>query len=67
MQRRPINDVLADNLRHFMAKSTELQTQAALAARSGVAQRTISNYLNPDRRSAGSSGKAASAKLTEID
>lgn len=66
-ERRPINDVLAANLRHFMARSADLQTQQALAARSGVSQRTISNYLNPENRSTGSRGKAPSAKLTEIE
>ncbi|WP_087864368.1 helix-turn-helix domain-containing protein [Comamonas thiooxydans] len=39
----------------------------ALAQKSGVAQTTISNYLNPGRRGTGKSGKAASAKLTELE
>ena len=41
-------------------------TQAALAAKSGVAQTTISLYLHPSRRQAGKSGKSPSAKVTEL-
>lgn len=59
-----INQVLADNLRHYMDKQN--LKQDALASRCGVSQRTISNYLNPGRRNAGSSGKPGSAKLTEL-
>lgn len=59
-----INHVLAENLRHYMDR--QKLTQAGLASRCGVSQRTISNYLNPGKRDAGSSGKPGSAKLTEL-
>lgn len=39
---------LAANLAKLMRVSADLRTQTALAKRSGVAQTTISNYLNPD-------------------
>lgn len=39
---------LAANLAKLMRVSIDLRTQTALAKRSGVAQTTISNYLNPD-------------------
>lgn len=62
----PINDVLALNLGYFMRQQG--LTQAALARKSGVAQRTIGNYLKPALRQAESkSGKAPSAKLTEVE
>lgn len=47
-------------------KKAEL-TQAALAERAGVSQKTISNYLNPGQRTEGAKGKEPSAKLTELD
>jgi len=62
----PINDVLAANLRHYMERG-ELRTQAALAQRCGLAQRTIGNYLHPKLRQGGISGKAPSAKLSELE
>jgi transcriptional regulator with XRE-family HTH domain len=65
MAARPINETLAENLRHFM-KERDL-VQKTLAAKSGVAQTTISNYLNPGRRPVGASGKAPSAKLSEVE
>lgn len=65
-ERLPINEVLAANLAFYMAE-TGIHTQPALALRSGVSQRTISNYLNPTKRAAGTRGKPGSAKLTELD
>ena len=65
-EKLPINEVLAANLAFYMA-AAGIDTQPALAARSKVSQRTISNYLNPTRRAAAASGKAGSAKLTEIE
>lgn len=62
----PINEVLASNLAFYMAE-TGIVSQPALAARSGISQRTISNYLHPTRRAAGSRGKPGSAKLTELE
>lgn len=42
-------------------------TQAALAEAAGVSQKTISNYLNPQQRIEGVSGKQGSPKLYELD
>lgn len=64
MQNESINHVFAENLSALMA--AKKMTQAALASKSGVAQKTISNYLNPDQRAKGASGKSPSAKLTEV-
>lgn len=58
-----INLVLARNLRALMDEQG--LTQMQLAKRSGVAQTTISLYLNPEKRSAGARGKPPSAKLAE--
>ena len=43
-----INQVLADNLKHYMDKHG--LKQSALAQKSGVAQTTISLYLRPGSR-----------------
>lgn len=60
-----INQVVADNLAYWMSEAK--MTQMALAEKSGVSQKTISNYLNPDQRAEGSKGKPPSPKLTELD
>ena len=59
-----INKVVADNLAYFMAQKG--WNQSRLASESGVAQRTISNYLNPDNRDPTASGKEPSAKIGEL-
>jgi transcriptional regulator with XRE-family HTH domain len=59
-----INRVLARNLAYWMREAK--LTQATLALRAHVDQKTISNYLNPDQRVKGSTGKEPSAKLTEL-
>lgn len=66
MAQKPINQVLAENLAYFM-KARGIATQPALAKKSGVAQRTISNYLRPEIRQSSKSGKPPSAKLTELE
>ncbi|MDB5730730.1 MAG: phage repressor protein [Variovorax sp.] len=66
MAKLPINEVLATNLAYFMRRKR--YTQASLAKKVGLAQRTIGNYLKPSLRATESiSGKAPSAKLTEVD
>jgi transcriptional regulator with XRE-family HTH domain len=65
MNRTPINVILANNLAHFM--EVKGLKQAGLAKLSGVAQRTISNYLRPNDREMSKSGKAPSAKLSEVE
>lgn len=61
----PLNSTLAANLRALMDKHG--LTQKELSAKCGVAQTTISLYLNPDRRKPGKDGKPGSAKLTEVE
>lgn len=60
----PINNVLAENLAHFMREKG--LNQVSLSKRCGVAQRTIGNYLKPEARAAGKMGKEPSAKLSEV-
>jgi transcriptional regulator with XRE-family HTH domain len=66
MSEAPINDVLAQNLRYYM-DLREIRSQAQLAERAGIAQRTVSNYLKPSNRTEGSKGKRPSAKLSELE
>lgn len=61
----PLNQALAENLAHHMAKKN--LTQMALAKKCGVAQTTISLYLSPGRRKEGKDAKPGSAKLTEVE
>lgn len=61
-----INQVIAENLRYWMEQSQTLKTQMALAVAAGVAQTTVSNYLNPKQRLEGSTGKDPSPKVTEL-
>lgn len=63
---KTVNEVLAENIRAEM-KRAKISSQPALAKLSGVAQTTISNYLNPNQRLTSKSGKAPSAKLTEVE
>jgi len=63
---KPINQVIADNLRFWMEQSG-FDSQQALADKSGVSQRTIGNYLKPTLRDDTSSGKEPSAKVTELN
>lgn len=65
VSKTPINQVLAENLAHFMEERG--LNQVGLSKKSGISQRSISNYLNPDARATGKSGKAPSAKLSEVE
>lgn len=62
---KSINQVVAENLAHWMEQAG-FTSQQALADKSGVAQRTIANYLKPTLRDDTSSGKEPSAKVTEL-
>lgn len=66
MGKPSINEVLADNLRFFMTERG-IDTQAALAKKCLLSQRSISNYLSPKLRVVGSKGKEPSAKLSEVE
>lgn len=59
-----INEVLARNLRRI-AEEKNLNT-VSLAKACGLSQRSMSNYLSPELRTRGKSGKAPSAKLSEV-
>lgn len=61
----PLNQALAENLAYHMEKLG--LKQMALAKKCGVAQTTISLYLNPERRKEGKDAKPGSAKLTEVE
>lgn len=65
MEEKSINSVFAENLAALMEKKGIKQT--ALAAKSNLAQKTISNYLNPNQRAPSATGKIPSAKLTELE
>lgn len=65
IQSKSINVVVAENLGYWMANAG--MKQAALAEKAGVSQKTVSNYLNPEQRTEGSTGKEPSAKLAELD
>lgn len=66
-----ISDVLAGNLkywmrdRQFVNKTGELN-QSKLARASGVAQKTVSNYLNPKQRDPKISGEKGAPNLSKI-
>lgn len=61
---KPVNQRIAEALDDFMGKRW---TNVALSKASGVAESTIRNYRSPDKRQASASGKAPSAKLTELE
>lgn len=63
MGNKPINVVLAEALAYFMG---DRWTNSSLGRAAGVAPNTVRNYLNPEVRDIGSSGKEPSAKLTEL-
>lgn len=65
MSKRSINEVLAENLRHYM-KSQGLK-QTALGEAAGMAQTTVSLYLSPSRRQPSKSGKIPSANLGDVE
>lgn len=65
MPEKTISHIVATNLSYWMAQAE--MTQTALAAKAGVSQKTISNYLNPDQRVESASGKMPSPKLEELD
>lgn len=60
-----ISEVLAGNLAALMEERGV--KQAALAAKSGVAQTTISLYLNPKSRKPSARGKVPSGKIAEVE
>lgn len=65
MSKRTINEVLAENLKHYMA-ARDLR-QKALGEKAGIGQTTVSLYLNPARRQPSKSGKVPSANLGDVE
>ncbi|HNU11736.1 MAG TPA: helix-turn-helix transcriptional regulator [Rubrivivax sp.] len=63
MGRKQINQVVAEALRYYMG---DRWNNSTLGRRAGVAANTIRNYLEPELRDKGASGKEPSAKLTEL-
>ena len=64
MEKKPVNQVVAEALTQFMGAAWN---NVSLARASGVAEATIRNYRSPVKRSTGTSGKAPSAKLSELE
>lgn len=64
-RRKPINTVLAENIRLLMAKKHLVQS--VLAKSAGIGQTTVSLYLHPEHRKPGKTGKPPSAKLSEVE
>lgn len=62
--RRAANLILSEALAYFMG---DHWSNVSLARASGVSEGTIRNYLAPQKRDQGASGKAPSAKLAELD
>jgi transcriptional regulator with XRE-family HTH domain len=62
--KKSINAVFAENLKRRM--EAQGHSQAALAKKAGVVQRSMGNYLKPKERELGAKGKEPSAKLTEM-
>lgn len=62
--KKSVNEVLAEALRFFKG---DRWSNSSLARASGIAESTIRNYLAPEKRGTGKTGKEPSAKLTELD
>jgi hypothetical protein len=63
MSAKPINVIVAEALEFYMRGRFN---KLGLSKASGVADGTIRNFLAPENRATGKSGKEASGKLTEL-
>jgi transcriptional regulator with XRE-family HTH domain len=63
----PVNEILATNLKGLMENSAALNTQAKLAERAKVDQKTISNCLNPGQRRSSTTGRTPSPTLAQVE
>ena len=63
VDQKPINTVVAEALDFFMGTAW---TNVSLGIAADVAESTIRNYLKPENRTTGKTGKEPSAKLTEL-
>ena len=61
-----LNDVLASNLKWWMAKR-HFNSQMAFAEKANVDQKTISNCLHPQQRLQSVTGRSPSVTLTAIE
>lgn len=61
MDKTPVRQVLAHNLRALMAKNPDLGTQKKVEKKAGVSQSSVSQMLRPDNPT------AQSPKLTHVE
>lgn len=64
MEKKNISEVIAESLRARMERKGWKTPQ--LAQQSGVSQRSVVNWLDPGKRIAGTSGKAPSGKIGDL-
>lgn len=67
MDRKPITEILAENLATAMAEHPFIKNQNALAKKSGIAQTSIGLMLNPGSRAPTQRGRLPSPTLAQID
>ncbi len=65
VEKNTASQVVADNLKSLMKEKG--WSQPALAEKSSVAQRSISNLLRPTERAASKSGKAPSPTVAQVE
>lgn len=61
MEKTPVRQILADNLRLLMERSADLKTQAKVAKKAGIAQTSVSQLLRPNNDA------AKSPKLDQVE
>jgi hypothetical protein len=61
---KPVNQIVSEALAYFMG---DRWNDTTLGRRAGVSPNTVKNYRLPHAREVGASGKAPSAKLTELE
>ena len=61
MEKTPVRQVLAHNLRALMSASKDLRTQEEVAEKAKIAQTGVSQFLRPDNDA------AKSPKLTQVE
>lgn len=63
---KPITQVVSEALAYYMHAHQPPLTEAALGKAAGISPRTVGNFLRPEGRQVGASGKSPSGKLTEL-
>lgn len=64
---KPITQVVAEAIAYYMQTQDPPLKEAALGDAAGVSPRTVGNFLRPEKRQPGASGKTPSGKLTELE